>query len=181
MKMKKFLIAFLLFSCNAFAQNAEPRTILFSNCDGNSTLVQNIVYNGRVYLVHQRCGFYYVNNEYAGSSIVKTNRNGKLYINERPIEQYNFSQGDNSANDDHGVSVLYTRAFSKYYIQDYEGAIDECKKILKIDQNYKRAVVLKTLSEEVLENKLAKEKAKAITRKDIDKIVKESEKNLPLN
>jgi len=177
--MKKSLITFLLCSFISFpalAQIAEPDSRIFMNCNSNSTFVETINYNGKIYLINQRCGLYYVNNEYVGSVMMKTTRNGRLYINERPIEQYNFLQDSNSINDDYGVSILYTRAFSKYYIQDYEGAVNDCNKILKIDPNYQRAMVLKTLSEEVLEKKLSPEKAKTISRKEIDKIVKESAK-----
>ena len=136
---------------------------------------ENLNYNGKNYLVQQRFGNYYVNGEFIGLNYDKSYKNNELYINGKLVSQYGLNVANNSlvAN---SVTTLFLQAYTKFSMKDYEGASDDCRKILALDPNHRKATVLLALSDGVLANKLSTTDAQVVSENSLSKIIQGAEK-----
>lgn len=151
-----------------------------SNCKYDAsfftpTTKENLNYNGKNYLVQQRFGNYYINGEFIGLNYEKTYKNNELYINGKPVSQYGLNVANNNllAN---SATTLFLQAYTKFSMKDYEGASDDCRKVLALDPNHRKATVLLALSDGVLANKLSTADAQIVSDNSLSKIIQGAEK-----
>jgi hypothetical protein len=177
--MKKLLAIF--FCLPFFVEPALAITLPAknSNCKYNPSffspqLKETLTYDGKTYLIQQRFGNYYVNGDMLGIVFNKVYKNGILYVNDKPINQYNSAQTSNTLIKD-SATTLFIQAYTKFSMKDYEGASDDCRKVLALDPNHRKATVLLTISDAVLSNKVTPAMAQTISDNGLDKIIKGAE------
>lgn len=137
-------------------------------------LTENIVFNGRTYSLYDRFGNFYLNNQLVGPSITKSTRDGMLYINDRRITQFDYSNQNKDLEKD-AANSLFLQAYTKFILHDYNGAFDDCKKVLAIDPNHKKTIVLATILDGIITGKIKQKDIKNVSENSLERIIKMSD------
>lgn len=118
-------------------------------------------------------GMFYANGILLGPSYKTSSNFGTTLINGIPLKQYNFNRthlGEKTTKKTK-KNPLYFRAYTKFLLEDYKGAIEDCNLVLQADSSDLQASLMKTVAQFVLDKKTTSVDAQS----KIDKILSSSE------